>query len=179
MQLRDMQNIFDKVKIVLIPRSQNLKSLQNWDLWGPLLFCLTLALTLSFAAKSDQSAMVFSGVFAIVWLGASLVTINAQLLKGNLTFFQSLCVLGYCMVPLVIASSVFLFIEYWILRLPFIFLSLAWSAGAAIVFLTGSVAPDRKFLVVFPIGLLYLLLGWLILCQKTLWSVDKKIVNLF
>ncbi len=41
-----------------------------------------------------QTALVFAAAFVVVWLGASLVTVNAQLLGGNISFFQSVCVLG-------------------------------------------------------------------------------------
>jgi len=47
---------------------------------------------------------VFAGVFVIVWLGSGVVTINAQLLGGNISFLQSVCVLGYCIAPLALAS---------------------------------------------------------------------------
>ena len=42
----------------------------------------------------------FAEVFVIVWLGAMIVTLNTKLLGGNISFFQSVCVLGYCLLPL-------------------------------------------------------------------------------
>lgn len=58
--------------------------LRNWDMWGPLIFCLLLSLLLSFRAKDDQKDVVFSGVFAIVWIGEAVVTLQIKLLGGNM-----------------------------------------------------------------------------------------------
>lgn len=58
--------------------------IRDWDLWGPLIFCLLLSLLLSFAAKSDQRDVVFSGVFALVWIGEAVVTLQIKLLGGNM-----------------------------------------------------------------------------------------------
>jgi hypothetical protein len=74
------------------------------DLWGPLLVCLLLSTILSFTAPSDSTSLVFATVFVIVWAGAVAVTLNAQLLGGSISFFQSVCILGYCVFPLTLAA---------------------------------------------------------------------------
>ena len=58
--------------------------LRDWDLWGPLIFCLLLSLLLSFTARADQKDAVFSGVFAMIWLGEAVVTLQIKLLGGNM-----------------------------------------------------------------------------------------------
>jgi protein YIPF6 len=58
--------------------------LRDWDLWGPLIFCLLLSVLLSFNARADQKDMVFSGVFALVWVGEAVVTFQIKLLGGNM-----------------------------------------------------------------------------------------------
>lgn len=58
--------------------------LRDWDLWGPLVFCLILALLLSFNARSEQKSVVFSGVFAMIWIGEAVVTAQIKLLGGNM-----------------------------------------------------------------------------------------------
>ena len=40
--------------------------------------------TLSVTAPAAQSAMVFTGVFIVIWVGAAIVTINAQLLGSSM-----------------------------------------------------------------------------------------------
>lgn len=60
------------------------EGLRDWDLWGPLVFCLGLSLLLSFRARADQMSKVFSGVFAMVWVGEAVVTVQIKLLGGNM-----------------------------------------------------------------------------------------------
>jgi protein YIPF6 len=94
-----------------IPRFLLLIQLKEWDLWGPLLVCLTLSIMLSSTAPANQGALVFASVFVVVWCGAAMVTLNAQLLGGGISFFQSVCVLGYCVFPLTVASAVCLIVS--------------------------------------------------------------------
>jgi hypothetical protein len=63
--------------------------LRDWDLWGPLIFCLLLSLFLSWGAKGDQKDLVFSGVFALVWIGEAVVTLQIKLLGGNMYVYFS------------------------------------------------------------------------------------------
>jgi protein YIPF6 len=58
--------------------------LRDWDLWGPLIFCLALSVLLSLNARADQKDLVFSGVFALVWVGEAVVTLQIKLLGGNM-----------------------------------------------------------------------------------------------
>lgn len=58
--------------------------LRDWDLWGPLVFCLLLSLLLSFNARAEQKSLVFSGVFTMVWIGEAIVTAQIKLLGGNM-----------------------------------------------------------------------------------------------
>lgn len=76
------------------------EGLRDWDLWqagrqsilmevadlifrGPLIFCLLLSLLLSFRA-GEQGPLVFSGIFALVWIGEAVVTVQIKLLGGNM-----------------------------------------------------------------------------------------------
>ncbi|KAL0486852.1 yipf6 [Acrasis kona] len=160
---RDVKAIGLKVRIVLVPFGNNLNALRDWDLWGPLLMCLTLALVLGAAKSTVDSAAMFAGVFVVVWIGSSIVTLNGQLLGGTLSFFMSLCVLGYCVFPLVVCSIIFYWLNTWYLRLMLVVPACGWSCFASTAFLSGSVPQDRKALSMFPIGLFYVFISWLVL----------------
>jgi len=82
-------------------------------------------------------------------------------------FFQSLCVLGYCMFPLCVSSLLFLFVRHWFIRIPVSIVTFGWASYAANVFLSNSVKTDRKVLTMFPVVLFYLFLSWLVLAQKS------------
>ena len=56
----------------------------DWDLWGPLVFCLLLSTLLCLKGREQQREVVFSGVFAMVWIGMAVVTVQIRLLGGNM-----------------------------------------------------------------------------------------------
>ena len=60
---------------------------------GPLIFCLLLSMFLSMRASGEQSSLVFSGVFTIVWIGEAVVTLQIKLLGGNM--YVPTCPFGY------------------------------------------------------------------------------------
>ena len=106
---RDLKQVLDKLQVVLLPlgddRSDSvLERLRDWDLWGPLLVCLFLSCVLSFSAPVETASLMFAAVFVLVWFGAATVTVNAQLLGGSISFFQSVCILGYCVFPLALSA---------------------------------------------------------------------------
>ncbi|SPO05804.1 related to Yip1 domain protein [Cephalotrichum gorgonifer] len=136
--------------------------LRDWDLWGPLIFCLLLSLLLSFNAQPDQKDLVFSGVFALVWIGEAVVTLQIRLLGGNISFAQSVCIIGYTLFPLVIASLLSALNLIWIARIPIYICLVAWSLLAGVSILSGSgVVKNRVVLAVYPLFVFYAGLGCL------------------
>eukprot|EP00074_Homo_sapiens_P104475 XP_016884940.1 protein YIPF6 isoform X4 [Homo sapiens] len=105
--MRDLKAVGKKFMHVLYPRKSN-TLLRDWDLWGPLILCVTLALMLQrdSADSEKDGGPQFAEVFVIVWFGAVTITLNSKLLGGNISFFQSLCVLGYCILPLTVAMLI-------------------------------------------------------------------------
>uniref|UniRef100_K3W9X9 Protein YIPF n=1 Tax=Globisporangium ultimum (strain ATCC 200006 / CBS 805.95 / DAOM BR144) TaxID=431595 RepID=K3W9X9_GLOUD len=189
--LRDVRLVAGKLKVVLMPRNtseETLKALRDWDLWGPLMLCLSLSMyahfctviymdflhvkmliMLSMTAPSQQSAMVFTGVFVVIWAGAAIVTINAQLLGSTISFFQSVCVLGYCVFPLNIATLLCMVlgvvVSHIVLRMLIVGIGFVWSTRASVVFMSKLVPPKRKMLTVYPVLLFYLFISWMVLIQ--------------
>ncbi|KAK2067713.1 hypothetical protein P8C59_001426 [Phyllachora maydis] len=136
--------------------------LRDWDLWGPLIFCLLLSLFLSFNARENQKDMRFSGVFAIVWIGEALVTLQIRLLGGCISFAQSVCLIGYTLFPLVIAALLSAFRAPQMVKIPVDLVLVAWSLAAGISILGGSgVVKNRLGLAVYPLLVFYLGLGCL------------------
>jgi protein YIPF6 len=107
--------------------------LRDWDLWGPLFICMSLAVLLSLKAH-DEASLVFSVIFVIMWVGAAVVTVNGQLLGGCLSFFQSVCLLGYCVFPILLAAGACLCLNAFlptglavILRFTAVVVALLWA----------------------------------------------------
>ena len=65
--------------------------------------CFFLTLGSDSSPSSDASYPEFADVFIIFWIGSIVVTINSKLLGGQISFFQCVCVLGYCVLPLAIS----------------------------------------------------------------------------
>ncbi|KAK7050924.1 hypothetical protein VNI00_005036 [Paramarasmius palmivorus] len=164
---RDLLSIYSKLIQVTYPRrSSGREVLRDWDLWGPLILCLLLGIMLSVNAPSEQSLNVFSSVVVICSVGALTVTIQAKLLGGRVSFFQGLCVLGYCIAPLDIAALISCFVRRIYIRAPIALLCFAWSIWAAVNFLDGTqIEPQRILLAVYPLVLFYFILAWMILIQ--------------
>jgi len=105
-------------------------------------------------------------LFVIIWIGAGAVTLNAELLGGNISFFQSVCVLGYCVFPLLLSSiAVSLTNNFWVnvwFRLGIAGAGFLWSTFASVGFLAGMVPNDRKLLAVYPVFLFYLVIAWMV-----------------
>jgi len=146
----------------LLAQGNMSEGLRDWDLWGPLVFCLLLSLFLSFRADGEQRSLVFSGVFAMVWVGEAVVTVQIKLLGGNISFAQSVCIIGYTLFPLVIASLLSVFNLPTIARIPVYLVLVAWSLAAGVSILGGSgVLKNRVGIAVYPLFVFYLGLGCL------------------
>ncbi|KAI9620147.1 hypothetical protein KEM48_008264 [Puccinia striiformis f. sp. tritici PST-130] len=111
---------------------------------GSKMLVLGLAVVLSLNAPPQQSLSVFTGVFVIVWVGSVIVTLNARLLGGRVSLFQSICVLGYCLFPLFVAALVALFIRWLPIRVLLSVCGWAWSVWAAMNFFGGTRLEDGR-----------------------------------
>ncbi|CCG83160.1 Protein YIP4 [Taphrina deformans PYCC 5710] len=156
--LNDVKAIGNKLKFVLWPAGD--ARTNEWDLWGPLIFCLMLSLALSFAAQNDQSIAVFTGIFSLIWLGETVCTLNLRLLGSQLAFLQSVCCLGYSLFPLVIAATVSVFVHTALVRVPLTIVMYAWSTYASFGVLQGADLGSKKLLAVYPLTLFYFVLAW-------------------
>jgi hypothetical protein len=177
------------------------EGLRDWDLWyvaaaellllrwahgigfanefcrGPLLFCLLLSFLLSINARDDQRSLVFSGVFAMIWIAEAIVTFQIKLLGGNMyvqrnqnpqplthirltyhsSFFQSVCIIGYTLFPLVIAALLSALRVPTIVRIPVYSVLGLWSLAAGVSILGGSgVVKNRVSLAVYPLFVFYI-----------------------
>ncbi|GAA5806807.1 hypothetical protein MFLAVUS_000155 [Mucor flavus] len=161
--LRDVKQVGRKLQQVLHPKGDR-SVLKDWDLWGPLILCLALAIILSTSVPAAQSVPIFTGVFVIVWVGAAIVTLNAKLLGGSVSFFQSVCVIGYCLFPLVVVATIAIFVETVWFRVPGSLIAFGWSTFASVGFLSESKAhlSNRRALAVYPLFLFYLIIAWLV-----------------
>mmetsp|Transcript_3472 Transcript_3472/g.9497 ORF Transcript_3472/g.9497 Transcript_3472/m.9497 type:complete len:167 (+) Transcript_3472:310-810(+) len=131
---------------------------------------MSLAVVLCLESRDDAS-VVFSIVFLVVWGGSAVVTLNAQLLGARISFFQTVCLLGYCLFPLLLSAG---FCVLWnavlspslavALRFASVAFAALWSIFAAASFLSDDEVPDGKLgLILYPAALFFLTLAWMVL----------------
>nr|ACO15506.1 YIPF6 [Caligus clemensi] len=169
---KDIHAVALKFRYVLYPRGQETKKnlLRDWDLWGPLILCTLMASLL----RTHHHGTEFARVFLLVWTGSFLVTMNTKLLKGKISLWQSLCVLGYCLFPLssalLISKSTSLILSLnvqFYLRIPLVAAGFAWSFYASSIFLGDSAPSKRKGLALYPIFLFYLIISWMVMSDSS------------
>ncbi|XVF86201.1 hypothetical protein PTKIN_Ptkin18bG0021500 [Pterospermum kingtungense] len=162
---RDLSRIVSNLKLVVFPnpyREDPGKALRDWDLWGPFFFIVFLGLTLSWSASVKKSE-VFAVAFALLAAGAVILTLNVLLLGGHIIFFQSLSLLGYCLFPLDIGALICMLKDNVIVKVIVVCVTLAWSSWAAYPFMSSAVNPRRKALALYPVFLMYVSVGFLII----------------
>ncbi|CAG8454376.1 2029_t:CDS:2 [Ambispora leptoticha] len=143
--LRDLRNIALKLQQVLHPKARRdvLKDCK-WDLWGPLILCLALAIILCMNAEANQEVYVFTGVFVIVWCGAAIVTVNAKLLGGSVD----------CRVDILVRAS------------SSHTIAVSDSGVSPVNFFSSSHLANRRALAVYPLFLFYFVIAWLVLITR-------------
>lgn len=103
----------------------------------------TAALSRAFLVKNKYNGSIinvgtnsngksFGILFIIMWGGAIVVTINTKLLGGHISFFQCVCVLGYCTLPIVLAAAAIYIlklvkVDFLIVKMIIAALAIVWA----------------------------------------------------
>ena len=166
---RDLFLIWTKLSYVINPfKSNNEKNkhIKQWDLWGPLIFTILLAITLAIRAIDKGNTFIL--IFLIFWFGSFLIFINSHLLEVKISLFHIYCLLGYNMFPLNISSIILMIYNFHeLFRILIVVLGCFWSSFSASGFLKSSVDEENvRGLVLYPVILLYLFLAGVILMNR-------------
>ncbi|KAI6238719.1 Protein YIPF [Aphelenchoides fujianensis] len=163
---RDVRLFRAKISQVLFPNPEH-SCLKNWDLVGPLFICVLLSFCLQ--ASDEKRGFSFPTLFMLILVGASAVTTNIKLLGGKISIFQSICVLGYCLIPLLFASAFCHLLRLNAAASPHIALrfltttvGFGWAVYAATTFLSSVHPEGRRTLGVYPLVLFYAVVSWLV-----------------
>ena len=110
-----------------------------------------------------------------MWGGSFVVTINTKLLGGKISFFQCVCVLGYCVFPIVLGAILVAILrifhaDFLILKLALAIICLVWAAMSTFWFTVGSISfmnviidPKKNVIAIYPIFLFYLFIDWFLI----------------
>ena len=161
---RDLFLIYNKLKHVMTPRlsAHKIEELYNWDLWGPLIFCFLLSISLS---NENNESSTFVLIFSISWIGGLIVTFNGQFLGANIGICQMICLLGYCSFPITLAGIIIGFVkvkENWI-KCLLVFFTFLWSCLASVGFIIALVGRDKELITIIPVILFFATLALFVL----------------
>ena len=161
---RDLFLIYNKLKHVITPRlsSQKIEELYNWDLWGPLIFCFLLSISLS---NENNESSTFVLIFSIFWIGGLIVTFNGQFLGANIGICQMICLLGYCSFPITLSGIIIGFLNVtnnWIKSL-LVFFTFLWSCLASVGFISALVGRDKELITIIPVIIFFASLSLFVL----------------
>ncbi|KAJ3190313.1 hypothetical protein HDU85_000608 [Gaertneriomyces sp. JEL0708] len=128
--------------------------MDDTDLAGPILFCLAFGGFLLLSGKVH-----FGYVYGVAMLGcASMHAILNLMSESGIDVYQTASVLGYCLLPMVLLSSVstLLRLSGHLVGLILSVLSVLWCTySASSMFTTVLVMNEQRLLVAYPVGLLY------------------------
>ena len=165
---RDLDLIYTKLKLVMNPfisKEKKYIQIRQWDLWGPLLLNIILALTLTFNTK--EKGQITSLIFIIFWLGGSIIYLNNYFLEVKTSIFQIFCLLGYCLFPLNISAIIVTIINsYDFFRLIVVGISCFLSIKASSDYLKVITNNEQRYLVLYPCILFYIYISWFIFATK-------------
>ncbi len=165
---RDAHMVLEKAHGVLLQRGPE-ASLREWDLWGPLLCSIAMAVALALRSRAAANTeSVFTLTVLILWLGAALAGANCRVLGYRVALFPCISFFGYAAAPLAAAAVALLLLPAALLLFPLkaavVGAATAWSLRAALAILALEPAlEDRRLLAALPIYLLYGLLAWIAL----------------
>ena len=103
----------------------------------------------------------------MLWVGAIVVSVNAQLLGGKLSLPQSVCVLGYSAFPVCAARLTIGVVETMVgvsrlVRFVTAAVALVWATRASVLFVEEVIPAKRRALAVYPVFLFYSWLSWMV-----------------
>ena len=161
---RDLFLIYNKLKHVITPRlsSRKIEELYNWDLWGPLIFCFLLSISLS---NENNESSTFVLIFSIFWIGGLIVTFNGQFLGANIGICQMICLLGYCSFPITLSGIIIGFLNVtnnWI-KCLLVFFTFLWSCLASVGFISALVGRDKELITIIPVIIFFASLSLFVL----------------
>lgn len=152
-------DILIKVKAALIPlhkkgSTDRTMIRDNPDFWGP----LGVVLAYSMLSMVGQFRVV-SWILTIWIFGSLLVFLLARVIGGEVTFSQTLSVIGYSVLPLIITGLLLpLFRGFYYISLLLTLHGVVWGAYGAASLLAIEELSKKRILLIYPIFLLYVYL---------------------
>jgi hypothetical protein len=148
----NFSHIFQKTMAVLLFRTDT-HFIDDTDLAGPILFCFALGGFLLLSGKAH-----FGYIYGIAVVGCTSMWAIMNLLNHRgIDIYQTACVLGYSLLPIVLLSCVSVLMRLdGMVGLVLSMLVIVWCAiSASGIFVSVLEMKEQRLLVAYPLGLLY------------------------
>lgn len=150
----NITHIWQKTFTVLNPmKTIDQGIMEDADLWGPFLFCLAFGAFLLLSGKVH-----FSYIYGLATLGwLSIYGLLNLMSETGIDMYRTASVLGYCLLPMVLLSSVSILLRLrGFLGYGLGVSSILWCTYASSgIFTTVLGMKNQRILVAYPVGLLY------------------------
>jgi hypothetical protein len=156
-QQRHLREVEAKLRLLINLTAQSETALRDWDLWGLFMLCLFLTVRV----PNGQTFALFSGVFSIVTF-RGVAPVNVVLMGRSVAFFQSLSVIGYCLLPMSRSALVCVVLPWLLVAVIVLSATLWWSVKSLARFFGHQFPADRNVIGLCPCALLYAAVGWFI-----------------
>jgi hypothetical protein len=107
----------------------------------------------------------FFGTFFIATVGPSIVSLNLVLLGTDYSLFQCMSAVGYCLIPIVAAAITCVIVSLVLVRIIIVPFALYWSISVLKRSVNPKIPTVRRVIGLFPCGLIYTVLSWIVLMQ--------------
>jgi hypothetical protein len=153
----DMRRIWYKTLAVVNPLKRidvSIMKAQDSDLAGPLIFACTLGALLMFQGK-----LQFGYVFGLMVFGSLALSMlfNLMAQESQVTFFRTVSILGYCMLPTLglAAISIVVRLNGW-MGLSLGVLAVVWCVYVSTTFFEHALnMPQHRWLIAYPVFIFY------------------------
>ena len=151
----DPKDIYYKLRCVLLPHPKFgfdqtvLKN--NPDFWGP------LAVVLFFSLVSLYGQFhVVSWIITMWFIGSLVIFLLARVLGADVTYSQSLGVIGYSLLPLAVTALLLSLVKsLYFVSATLRMIGVLWASFSAATLLASEELKHKKVLIIYPIFLLY------------------------
>jgi hypothetical protein len=159
----DLCAVKAKLRVVLLRGDAGDDALADSDLWGPSAVAVVLAVCVAASAPAGQGLLHFGGALLIAGGGCAAAALTLLLLGANLTLAQGASALGYCLCPVAGAALACALLRWALVRVLLLPLALYWAVGALARLLGPRLEERRRAIALYPCGLVYALLAWILL----------------
>jgi len=150
----NLDHIIERMKGVAFFKKLDEQVLSDLDLSGPLCICLSLGVCLLLAGK-----LQFGYIYGLASGGSFFVCclINVMSQKGGIDLYRTMSILGYGLIPIVLLAFLGIFLNLKSSYGTFLAAAcIAWTTATSSRFFATAVAmEDQRWLVAYPVGLVY------------------------